>query len=321
MILILTDRGDVHANVLINLLENENIKYFRLNLDTFSLERTKINFENNSWLIHTENHSADLSEVSSIWNRKTFVQLMLDEQDKDYIFNIWKNEWNKTLLGLYYHLKDKKWLNYYRNNHKAENKYLQLDLAKKIGFSIPEYLVSNEKSKLIDFTKKNSKVVLKLLNQDFYKIDDGKFMGFYVNVINETDFEKFSETEENPVFLQKYIEKKYEVRYTVVGDEHFVCKIDSQKSDISKIDWRRYDLANTPHSILSPPDNIKKMVSCLMKELKLIYGALDFIVSDKNEWYFLEINPSGQYLWIEDLTGLKITNSIKNYLLDLQKNK
>ena len=162
---------------------------------------------------------------------------------------------------------------------------------------------------------------MKLLNQDFYKIDDGKFMGFYVNVINETDFEKFSETEENPVFLQKYIEKKYEVRYTVVGDEHFVCKIDSQKSDISKIDWRRYDLANTPHSILSPPDNIKKMVSCLMKELKLIYGALDFIVSDKNEWYFLEINPSGQYLWIEDLTGLKITNSIKNYLLDLQKNK
>ncbi|MNS34319.1 RimK-like ATP-grasp domain protein [compost metagenome] len=127
--------------------------------------------------------------------------------------------------------------------------------------------------------------------------------------------EGFSDDEENPIFLQKYINKKYEVRYTVVDKEHFVCKIDSQKSEISKIDWRRYDLQNTPHSIIQPPEEIKRSINKMMKEFNLVYGALDFIVSEDDSWYFLEINPSGQYLWIEDLTGLEITNSIKNYLV------
>ncbi len=161
---------------------------------------------------------------------------------------------------------------------------------------------------------------MKLLNQEFYKIANRQYVGFYVNIIPYEKLLEFSEEEENPIFLQKYIEKDYEVRYTVVGDEHLVCKIDSQKSDIAKTDWRRYDLANTPHSVITPPDEIKNKVKLLMKEFDLIFGALDFIVAQDGTWYFLEINSSGQYLWIEDLTGLKITDAIKNKLISLQSN-
>ncbi|MNY09678.1 hypothetical protein D3C86_1426100 [compost metagenome] len=240
---------------------------------------------------------------------------MLDQQDMGYEFNIWKNEWNKTLLGIYYYLKDVKWLNYYRNNHKAENKYYQLSIAESLGFNVPDYLLSNDKKEILDFSNRHDNIVMKLMNQDFYKTTKNEFKGFYVNIISKEELEGFSDDEENPIFLQKYINKKYEVRYTVVDKEHFVCKIDSQKSEISKIDWRRYDLQNTPHSIIQPPEEIKRSINKMMKEFNLVYGALDFIVSEDDSWYFLEINPSGQYLWIEDLTGLEITNSIKNYLV------
>ncbi|WP_336688657.1 MULTISPECIES: MvdC/MvdD family ATP grasp protein [unclassified Chryseobacterium] len=317
MILILTDKNDIHADVLIKKLNSENSKYFRFNLDTFSLEKTFVNYDGNEWIIFTNNEHINLKDVHCVWNRRTFVQLMLDEQNGTHEFNIWKNEWNKTLLGIYYHLKDKKWLNYYRDNHKAENKYLQLDLAKNLGFTIPDFILSNKKESLISFAKKHKKIVLKLMNQDFYKIDKNKFMGFYVNIISEEDLSKFSDFEENPIFLQKYIDKLYEVRYTVVNEEHFVCKIDSQKSEISNIDWRRYDIANTPHSIINPPEIIRDKVNQFMKHLNLKFGALDFIVDKNNNWHLLEINPSGQYLWIEDLTGLRITDAIKKYLISL----
>jgi glutathione synthase/RimK-type ligase-like ATP-grasp enzyme len=320
MILILTEKNDAHANALIKKLDEDNIPYFRLDLDTKSLEKTIITFKNKLWTINTAVGEVALDKVKCIWNRRTFVQLMLNEQNKDYKFNIWKNEWNKTLLGMYFYLKDVKWLNYYRKNHKAENKYFQLQVAEDVGFKVPDYLLSNNKKEILEFGKKHDKIVLKLLNQEFYKIANRQYVGFYVNVIPYEKLLEFCEEEENPIFLQKYIEKDYEVRYTIVGDEHLVCKIDSQKSDIAKTDWRRYDLANTPHSIITPPNDVKNKVQILMKEFDLIFGALDFIVAKDGSWYFLEINPSGQYLWIEDLTGLKITDAIKNNLIYLHSN-
>jgi glutathione synthase/RimK-type ligase-like ATP-grasp enzyme len=315
MILILTDKNDVHVDVVVKLFESENIPFVRLNLDVYSLENTQITFKKNKWDIKNLINEFSSEEITSIWNRKTFVQLLLEEQNKDYEFNIWKNEWNKTLLGLYYHLKNIPWLNYYRDNHKAENKYFQMSLAESLNLNLPDTVVTNDKTELREFFSKHEKVVLKLLNQDFYKVAENEFKGFYVNILNAENIDNFCDKEENPILLQEYIEKKFEVRYTVVGEEHFVCKIESQLSEISMVDWRRYDLPNTPHSIISPPLEVKNAVSKLMNELNLIYGALDFIVTNDDVWYFLEINPSGQYLWIEDLTGLQISNSIKNWLI------
>jgi len=119
---------------------------------------------------------------------------------------------------------------------------------------------------------------------------------------------------ENPIVLQAYIKKSFEVRYTVVGQDHHACKIESQSSSIANIDWRRYDIKNTPHSIIEPPNYIKDKVSKLLDIFGLYFGALDFIVTPNGDWYFLEINTMGQWLWIEDLTGLQISNSIIQWL-------
>ena len=124
----------------------------------------------------------------------------------------------------------------------------------------------------------------------------------------------FGEKSENPIVLQEYIDKKFEVRYTVVGDNHFVCRIDSQCSDQAKYDWRRYDIPHTPHLPIEPPKNIKEKVSNMMKMLGLEFGAFDFIVTPKDELFFLEINCMGQWLWIEQLTGLPISDAIVEWI-------
>ena len=180
---------------------------------------------------------------------------------------------------------------------------------------MPSTLVSNNKNDLIDFAKKcDNNIILKLMKQDIYKCSDGEIKGFYTNRIGVEHLENFSTTEENPIVLQKYIEKDFEVRYTVVGNKHLVCKIDSQKSQKAKNDWRRYDLTKTPHVTITPPCDIKNKVEQLLKELGLEYGAIDFIVTPDNEWIFLEINCFGQWLWIEDLTGLDISGAICSWI-------
>jgi glutathione synthase/RimK-type ligase-like ATP-grasp enzyme len=311
MILVITDANDAHANHVIDKIEQEGLEYFRLNIDVHSLLNTSYTFANGMFKIQQFGKNLDVKGISCVWNRRTFVELLLDESyDQDADFKLWKNEWNKTLIGIYNSLKDIPWLNPWRLAFMAENKYLQMEVAHNLNFKLPNTIISNSISDLKSFVSSNDQVVLKLMNQDFYKTGENEFKGIYVNKISLEDLDKFGDSKENPIVLQKYIEKLFEVRYTVVADEHFVCKIDSQASKIANVDWRRYDIPHTPHSAIEPPDYIKDKVILFMKELNIEYGALDFIVDRNGEWYFLEINSMGQFLWIEDLTNLKISEAI-----------
>ena len=75
------------------------------------------------------------------------------------------------------------------------------------------------------------------MSQEFYQMDDGTFKGIYVNQVSYNELLEFNDTSENPIVLQEYIDKAYEVRYTVVGKEHLVCKIESQNSKNCQYSW------------------------------------------------------------------------------------
>lgn len=320
MILVLTDKFDKHADIVCEKLIAKGLKYFRLDLDTESLKNTYITFVSGEWIINKNNITTNSKSIHSVWARRAFVELSLEEKEiNDAGFKIWRGEWNKTLLGLYNSIKNINWLNPLAKSYQVENKYLQFEIAEKIGFAIPSFIVSNRKNELLEFMNPHEEVVLKLMNQEFYQDHDGKFKGLYVNKISYDDIKDFQNKCENPIVLQKYINKLYEVRYTVVGDQHLVCRIDSQESKLANVDWRRYDIPNTPHHPMEPPVEIRNKVDLFMQSLDLKFGAMDFIVTPNNDWYFLEINTMGQWLWIEDLTGLKISDAIVNFLSTNQK--
>lgn len=311
MVLILSDTHDSHVNYAVTKIDFE---YFRLDLDVSALRETSILFHENKWTIKRGDNRIDSDDISCVWARRNFVELLLEEEnDQSPDFKIWKNEWNRALLGFYLSINKKPWLNPIREAYLAENKYLQMQIAKELALLMPDIIVSNIKDDLIHFATKYDFVALKLMEQSFYQTEDG-LKGFYVNKIQANHLQNFGTSFENPIVLQEYKEKKFEVRYTVVGNTHFVCKIDSQRNEKTQTDWRRYNIPQTPHNIIQPPQEIKEKVQQLMQRLSLTYGALDFIVTPNDEWYFLEINSMGQYLWIEDLTGLEITNEILNWL-------
>jgi len=230
-------------------------------------------------------------------------------------FQIWRREWNSHLNGFYTDLASARWLNPLRKAYKGENKYFQMQCARKVGFNLPDYTVSNDRSVLEQFVRRQNGSVIKFMNQDIFKDKQGKFCGAYVNEITLGALSEFG-NEENPVFIQERIPKDFEVRYTIVEEKHFVCRIDSQCSDIAKDDWRRYDLPHTPHSMIVPPEDIRSKVEMFMNLLQIPYGALDFIVTPKGGWFFLEINCMGQWLWIEELTGLAISDAIVQWLIN-----
>lgn len=319
MILILSDRFDIHADVVEQHLIHQGADFFRLNLDILSLQESYITFDGKIWTIRYRQRNFQSNQASCVWLRRAFVEQPFDIETSDVDFHIWKGEWNKTLLGFYSSIYHIPWMNPLRENSRAENKYYQMSIAQEAGFLAPETITSNDKDVLLDFCHKHDEVVLKLMNQDFYRTDNGQFMGIYVNKVSVDALAQFGDSSENPVVLQRYIPKSFEVRYTIVGESHLACRIESQKSSIANIDWRRYDIPNTPHYKIDPPEDIKQKCRKVMQKLNLVYGAIDFVVTPEGGWYFLEINPSGQWMWIEDLTGLPISRRIAEWLVNHSK--
>ena len=80
------------------------------------------------------------------------------------------------------------------------------------------------------------------------------------------------------------------------------------------MDWRAdYDTL-TYTSLPDVPDPVRAGITTLMRRLGLRFGTFDFIVTPDDRWIFLEINPNGQWAWIEDVTGLPIAAAIADAL-------
>src|SRR5205814_484076 len=106
----------------------------------------------------------------------------------------------------------------------------------------------------------------------------------------------------------------YELRVTVVGARVFAAKIDSQANADAKLDWRR-SLHDVAYEAVALPEEIETRIQAFMRFFGLVYGAFDFIVTPQGGYVFLEVNPSGQYMWLECATGLGITAALADALI------
>jgi len=138
----------------------------------------------------------------------------------------------------------------------------------------------------------------------------------YTNIVSEEELKMYLEDISlSPIMAQEYIHKKIELRITIIGEKIFTCAIHSQDSCCTKIDWRHYDFKNVRHERYQLPERIEKQLLKLMKILDLNFGAIDMILTPNGEYVFLEVNPSGQWGWIENLTGMPISKSIAELLV------
>lgn len=136
----------------------------------------------------------------------------------------------------------------------------------------------------------------------------------YTHEIEEEDLEKLNLVSNSPTLFQKCISKKIELRITIVGDKIFTASIDSQASEKTRVDWRNYDFQNVSHTTFKLPEKVEGLCFQLIKRLGLVFSAIDMILTPDDRYIFLEINPNGQYLWIELLTGLPISEAIARLL-------
>jgi len=182
----------------------------------------------------------------------------------------------------------------------ASHKQLQLQIAKKVGLEIPRTLTTNKPGDVRKFfsTCKNG-MITKMLESFSVKEDDKEKVVF-TNLVKAGDLEDLSGLAYCPMTFQENVSKKLELRITIVGNHVFTASLDSRASRLAQNDWRRDGTGLIDSwEAYSLPLGIETKLLHLMDSLGLNYGAVDMIVTPDNRHVFLEINPAGEFFWLE----------------------
>jgi glutathione synthase/RimK-type ligase-like ATP-grasp enzyme len=316
MLLILSNKVDIHTDIVIERLHKEAIPFIRWNVEDFpTLHQLAVETNGRNGrltgLLVVDGRRAELDNISMVWYRRPGTPVIsseiVDETAKEFAFN----ETHFTLRGLWFLLSDRMWVNYPHRNQIAGNKLYQLQLAQMIGFVVPPTLITNDPKSALEFIDRYGEIAVKPIGGSFIRDNSsGSIMNIYTHRLSRSEQLDFGAVKFAPTLFQAYIRKQFELRVTVVDKDIFACAIESQATERTKDDWRRYASPHVPHRPYNLPDFISDKILRFMAELGLSFAAFDFIFTPEGEYVFLEVNPNGQWYWVEELTGLPITASL-----------
>lgn len=257
----------------------------------------------------------DLREVTAIWHRRVNLGARLPTGLDKQLRHASIGEASAAAHGMLASLKAFRMDHLHRIRH-ADNKQLQLQVARELKLHIPRTLTTNDPTAVRAFAKNcENGMVMKMLSS-FAIYDEGKEHVVFTNAVKSEDLEDLSGLSLCPATFQELVSKSLEIRVTVVGRRVMSAAIDSQVSERATHDWRRDGVrmlqAWQPYQL---PLEVEEKILRLMDYFSLNYGAMDIILTPDGKHVFLELNPCGEFFWLERSTGLPISGAIADLLL------
>ena len=292
---ILSNPTDFHAHAVHEILERKGaeVTFFSATDFPSNLHLTIRNNESQSLPASRYSESpSESNSYSSVWVRRPNRPVIPDfivREDRNHAI-----QECERMRDAYFHTfaTNAFWVNPYHTIHHTENKILQQQIAMGVDLQIPDTLFSNDPKEIRSFLKQYDQVIYKTLTA--YNMP--------TTVITAADLPPDEILSVTPGIFQPLVKKAYELRVTVIGQHFFPARINSQGTTMGEIDWRKdhgkYEVTFDRYEL---PPQVKTQCVQLMKQLGIVYGCIDFIVSPAGEYYFLEINQSGQFLFLEQM--------------------
>lgn len=243
----------------------------------------------------------DYTNLSEVYH---FKRSKFSNKEKVFI-----SRWIEALNTLEFILSEKKWYPSKPSNmrYEIQNKFGELLLAKKLGFKIPKMIYTNDSREAQKFLKNNNSII-KESGIKIFEDAKGNLQIFESRKVDSKD-KKIGNLNFSPCLFQEFIDKKFDIRATVVGNKVLSVKINSQENSKSKSDWRGNEHL-TPMSQFKLPVVVEKKLIKMQKQLGFLLSSFDLVVDKKNNYYLLEMNRPGQWLYMEALAGAPISKTI-----------
>jgi MvdD family ATP-grasp ribosomal peptide maturase len=266
-------------------------------------------------ILASEQGELDLENVTAIWHRRLNIGGQIPASMEKQLRSASVGESRATVMGMLSSLKTFRVDPVQRIRH-AENKQLQLQIAREMNLEVPRTLITNRPAAVLEFAKSCENGIVTKMLSSFAVYENGKERVVFTNPVKPDDLKELSGLQLCPMTFQEMVPKALELRVTVVGREVFSASINSQASERAIHDWRRDGVGLLqewePYDL---PLEIKERLLSFMDYFGLNYGAIDIIVTPDARHIFLEVNPAGEFFWLERWPGLPISKALADVLL------
>jgi glutathione synthase/RimK-type ligase-like ATP-grasp enzyme len=304
---IVTLAGDLHGITIQKTLESyDNIKCHIIESDRISnnnsINWSTTNLDPTSTIITREKEHIAIRDLDVIWWRRfNYPQIIQEQITDNTVIDLINNDCSDALLGAMVNGFSGTWINDPFATRKAENKLIQLKVAKRAGFNIPRTIVSQDPEKIKKFCKLlNNNVIVK-------PIKGTNLRPIFTRKITEEHLKSNYSIQLAPAIYQEYIPGDNHIRAHCFGDSVYSVLIDSKE-----LDWR--ENLDVPFRIIDLDINLKTSIINVVKDLGLKMGIIDLKLLNDSSPIWLEINPQGQFLFAEGLSDLNLTSYFCEFL-------
>ncbi len=251
----------------------------------------------------------ELDEVEAVWARRMWPGRLPAEMAPQHAAHARRQARAAFFDGL--PLVPARWVNDLEAGTRAESKLLQLSCAARVGLRLPPTLVSNDPDEVRAFYADQGGAVVTKLLVPLSQTMRGTGDFVYTSPVTDDDMAAIDEVRWAPQIFQQTVQKRRELRVIVVGDRLFTGAVDAQGVAAARTDWRRLTKRDGVRWVEAAlPPAARGPLLRLMRELGLVFGAADFIETPDGDLVFLEVNPAGEWGWLELELGLPIGDAI-----------
>lgn len=303
MILIFSSKDDYTTNIVCRWLNFYNQKFLRLNKEDRNVYVKKIDMENQEFILEINHVELNLNCIKAVWYRRGGFPFNLNNKEKfsdsEFLLqsgyalsNLISREYNSLAIFLQKKIEKNRSIGSFFNSDL--NKFEILELAKKLNFDIPETFIFTKKTDLRDLHNKRN-IITKAISDGLYYFANEHAYYTYTELIKKETLDKLPNEFHISLFQTK-IEKKYEIRSFYLLGKFYSMAIFSQSNKKTDVDFRKYDYENPNKCVpFKIPVEIERKLEDLFQLIKLNTGSVDLIIDNENNFYFLEINPIGQF--------------------------
>jgi glutathione synthase/RimK-type ligase-like ATP-grasp enzyme len=243
----------------------------------------------------------DIAKPRCVWCRRPSPPKIIDclEADKEFINGQWRF-FQKNIFDLSDDVLNALWVNRPAAASYAESKLAQLRAARSAGLMIPETIISNSASHVNALIERWGRIVFKTFYpQSWHNESSGRTFSMSAVQLNRGDDISEQSIEACPGIYQRYIEKSFDIRATVMGNKIFAVKIMSANEG-AYFDWRHhvYESSMRMEGFFVTAA-LEKTLHDVMSRLGIVFGCFDLVMGKNGELYFLEVNQAGQFLFLE----------------------
>ena len=249
-VLIVSNSGDVHVPLVSRRLEALGVDHVLLDTFTFGTTTTA-NFEIGARTgieLKVGTRRISFDEITAVWYRRPEMPRVSEAWSRE-AQTFAQQEQKAFLDGILTQLTCR-WVSPIQAIRHAGNRPVQLSEARRLGFTVPTTLISQDPARIQRFRQAvGVPLVAKVVGKGPPRAEtiEGQYVVF-TQKLDDKVLDDQATLAACVALYQPYVHKKFELRVTVVGDEVFACRIDSQNSVKTRVDWRNYDLKNPPHS-------------------------------------------------------------------------